>query len=76
MLSLFFSVHCFNNYKGQQCKDLEISYLIRCKNHSVQKQYRQKNVQPKFKRTTEILTCEPSMANNVPIILFYFRAIR
>ena len=24
-------IHCFNNYKGQQCQDLEISYLIECK---------------------------------------------
>ena len=33
---LSFRIHCFNNYRNNNCPDLEVSYLIECQQSSDQ----------------------------------------
>lgn len=48
---VIFRIHCFHDYEGQRCQDLEISYLIECEKSSIrstlqmQRKLKQNNIQ-------------------------------
>ena len=50
-IHVIFRIHCFHNYEGQRCQDLEISHLIECEKSpmrssvQMQRKLKQDNIQ-------------------------------